>query len=357
MLVSTHLFHLLRQLREDQSPDWVLATVVTKVQSSYRQPGAMMLVHPEGQSLGLVSGGCLEADIRLNARKVLALDQGKCILYDDTEEGSNDENIAAELGLGCNGRVEILVQPLRAEQRKILLQLLDRMEHGQDSYLLQCFQSDSPSDLDALVLLDDRANVVARATERDSPNIEVERGEDSSVLSKHCIVSDADKSWSLNRHNHPIKLWVIGGGVDAQPLVKMAASLGWQVSVVDHRPAYGQELKFPLAAAFIRGRPEDLKQSIDADAVLLMSHNLRLDAAWLARIKSSTSLRYIGLLGPVSRKHEVLKQAKIDESSELIKVIHGPMGFDIGGDLPESVALSTLAECHQVLFKEDFRRK
>ncbi len=352
MLVSTHLFHLLRRLREDQSSEWILATVVTKFRSSYRQPGAMMLVHPDGQSLGLVSGGCLEADIRLNARKVLAFSQPKCILYDDTEEGSNDENIAAELGLGCNGRVEILVQPLKDSQRGILLQLLDRMEAGRDSYLLQCYQSDSPDDLNALALLDEYAELIAKATDTNLPDIE-----GITAIDSHKVVLATNQNWSLNRHNHPIKLWVFGGGVDVQPLVRMAASLGWQVTIVDHRPAYGAETDFPLAADFVRRRPEEFTQEVDADAALFMSHNLKLDAAWLAQVQESPSLRYIGLLGPVSRKQEVLELAEIDPSSAINEVLYGPMGFDIGGDIPESVALSTLAECHQVLFKQEPSRR
>lgn len=351
MLVSTHLCHLLRKLRDNQSTDWVIATVASKYRSSYRQPGAMMFVDPDGQSFGLVSGGCLEANIRLNARKVLALDRPKCILYDSTEDGAEDENVASELGLGCNGRVEILIQPLKSEQREVLLQLLDRMETGQDSFLLQCFKSDNPDDLNALMLLDGEFDLVNSATDISLPEL------DTSNSDKHQILLDGQKHWSLNGQAHPVKLWVVGGGEDAQPMVRLAATLGWKTTLLDHRPGHAREADFPLANRFVRQRPTDIEGAIDADAVLIMTHSLELDAAWLSRISGCEDIRYIGLLGPVERRREVFKLAEIDPDSGMHDLLRGPMGFDIGGDLPESVALSTLAQCHQALFQKELRRE
>jgi len=84
-----------------------------------------------------------------------------------------------------------------------------------------------------------------------------------------------------------------------------------------------------------------------------MSHNLAMDAAWLARLQSCKSLRYIGLLGPKDRREQVLQLAGIETQSPVHNLLHGPMGFDIGGDTPESIALSTLAQCHQVLFRPE----
>lgn len=342
MLVSTHLSYLLKQLQQNPSSGWVLATVVSKFRSSYRQPGAMMLVDPDGHSFGLVSGGCLEADIRLNARKVLASGQPKCVLYDSTDEGS----VAAELGLGCNGRVEVLVQPLMETQRVVLLELLQRIESGQDSYLLQCIESETPEELNALYLLDDLAQPISEASGSGLPKI------NDKDFSKHQLIHEGSRRWSLNRHNRPARLWVMGGGEDAQPLVRMAASMNWEVTLIDHRPAFAREADFPQVKRIIRQSPGDLDRGIDADAAIIMSHNLELDAGWLARLQGSKTLRYIGLLGPIERKQEVLELAGIGRDSSLDGLLRGPMGFDIGGDSPESVALSTIAQCHQVLFKE-----
>lgn len=347
MLVSTHLYQLLRELRNTNSDGWASATVVSKQRSSYRFPGAMMLINPEGESLGLVSGGCLEADIRLNARKVLAFGQSKTILYDSMDE----ENIAAELGLGCNGRVEVLVQPLSVQHRHLLLQLLERMEGGLTSYLLHCFRSQSPKDLNALTLLDDSGQPLDQVSQSAMPDMA-----GFTLDTKHQLLSEGQRSWSLSRYLPPINLWVLGGGVDAIPLVNMAVSLGWRVTLVDHRPAYAHENDFELAERVIRQRPEEFELPINANAAILMTHNLNLDAAWLKRLDDSRSLRYVGLLGPVDRRNEAIELAQLETSSGLLDILHGPMGFDIGGDIPESVALSTLAQCHQVLFKQELRR-
>jgi len=306
-----------------------------------------MLVAPDGRSFGLISGGCLEADIRLNARKVLAFDQARCILYDSMDE----ENIAAELGLGCNGRVEVLVQALAPAHRQLLLQLLDRMQAGANSFLLHCFRTNDPADLNALILLDEAGSPIANATQIELPALQ-----DSNLDQRHQMVSETVRTWSLNQHPPPVNLWVFGGGVDARPLVSLAASLGWRVTLVDHRPAYAREDDFPQAERFLRQGPGDLEAEVNADAAILMTHSLELDAAWLARLEGVGSLRYVGLLGPVDRKNEAIEIARISASSSLLAILHGPMGFDIGGDIPESVALSTLAQCHQILFAQDLRR-
>mgnify|MGYP003671821153 CR=1 FL=1 len=344
--ISTHLYYLLREFRNNPSDEWVSATVVSKQRSSYRLPGAMMLVNPDGINLGLVSGGCLEADIRLHARKVLAFNQARCILYDSMDEG----NIAAELGLGCNGRVEVLVQKLGATHQQLLIGLYERMDAGENSYLLHCIHSDTPEDMNALVLLDENAVVLANATQVEIPPIDADMPGKS-----HQVLADGNRRWSLSLYRPPINLWVFGGGVDARPLVSLAASLGWRVTLVDHRAAYAREADFPYAERIIRQHPEELDAEINADAAILMTHNLNQDAAGLARLESICTLQYVGILGPIDRKQEAIKIAQIGNSSPILNVLHGPMGFDIGGDIPESIALSTLAQCHQILFDQDKR--
>lgn len=347
MPVSSHFFHILKALRDNPSRNWVSATVVSKERSSYRLPGAMMLVDSDGDSLGLVSGGCLEADIRLNARKVQSMGQARCVLYDSLDEG----NIAAELGLGCNGRVEVLVQELESTHREVLIALLERMESGNSSYLLHCYQSDQPEDLKSLILLDESGTPLS-----DLSSIELPELPPLSPNRPHQLLSRQHQKWSLSFYRPPVNLWVFGGGVDAQPMVHLAASLGWRVTLVDHRPAYAREMDFPDVEIFVRERPEQFGGELNADAAILMTHNLNLDAAWLSRLSTVSSLRYIGILGPRDRKEEALAMAGIGQDSPLLDLLYGPMGIDIGGDIPESVALSTLAQIHQVFFQNDRRR-
>lgn len=341
--VSTNsLLDVLRGYRAgDHSQPWMLATVVTKYRSSYRKPGAMMLVDPLGRSIGLISGGCLEANIRLQARQVQVAGSPRCVVYDSMDE----DNIAAELGLGCNGRVQVLVQELTASHQRVLVALLEALESGKSYWLAQCFQSTNPEDLKALVLLDEQGKGVL--TSEGAPPVPALSLEE---CGNHQLISDGERDWSVNRQRAPVDFWVFGGGVDARPMVQLARQLGWKVTLVDHRVTHAREADFPEATAIVRSTPEQLTQPISADAAVLMSHNLSMDARWLAAL-ASLPLSYVGVLGPGERKRQVLEEAGLPLDSEFASRLHGPMGFDIGGDLPESIALSVLAQCHQVVFK------
>lgn len=344
---STHLFDILRRYREaDEGENWLAATLVSKHRSSYRLPGAMMLINPLGQSFGLISGGCLEANIREQARRVQAVKHALCPVYDTTDEDS----IAAELGLGCNGRVEVLIQELSEGCRAVLLQLLDRMENGASSYLLHCFSSGHQHELGQIALLDEKHNLLIAESNTELPDIS------KLPSARHQIVEDSGRRWSLNRHLAPLRLCVIGGGVDARPMVEIASKLGWQVTLVDHRISHARPQDFQGASRIVRQSPLELTEPLAFDAAVIMSHNLGLDAQWLQKLQHCETLRYLGLLGPVDRKHEVLRLADISPQSDFCERIYGPMGLDMGGDTPESVALSTLAQCHQVVFSHELGR-
>lgn len=148
-------------------------------------------------------------------------------------------------------------------------------------------------------------------------------------------------------------LLVFGGGVDAQPLVAIAAQLGWRVTLVDARAAYARQQHFPAAHKILRQSADQLEPALlsSIDAAIVMTHNIQMDADALAAIQQS-SARYTGLLGPNKRRQRVLSTANLTEDS-LTKPLAGPMGLNIGGELPESIALSILAECHAVLEQRD----
>lgn len=338
MTTGTDLLSLLHHYATcvDTEP-WLAATVVTKHRSSYRKPGALMLVDPLGRTFGLISGGCLEADIVLQGKKVLFDGQARLIVYDSTEEG----NIAAELGLGCNGRVGVLVQQLTPSHRDLLLSLRERLLQGIDSHLLQCFASDRPQDLAALVLLDETLKPLSMVETSPLPPL--------TGVENPGTITHGSQQWALTRQRAPVNLWIVGGGIDAEPVASLAAMLGWRVTVVDHRSVYARPNRFPTAERILRDTADDYAGNIDADALILMSHNLAMDAAWLARSKDAPRLQYIGLLGPTDRRDDVIVRSGLSSQERPCELIHGPMGFEIGGDLPESIALSVMAQCHQIL--------
>jgi xanthine dehydrogenase accessory factor len=337
---SASLYQLLQLYAQSaEQQHWFAATVVTKYKSSYRKPGAMMLVNHLGQGFGLISGGCLEANICLQARKVESFGRAAHIIYDSTDE----DNIAAELGLGCHGSVGILIQQLGDSHRSLLLQLLQRMQTGQTSYLLNCYSSAKAADLNALALYDQQGQLLASATDTALPEWPDQDG------GRHQLIASGEQQWSLCRHLPPVNLWLVGGGVDAVPVASMAALLGWRVTVLDHRASNARQQDFPQVERVIRQPPDQFQEPVSADAVIIMSHNVDLDAAWLNQLRGASQLQYIGLLGPVYRKAEVFALAGIEADDPLAARVYGPMGFDIGGDLPASVALSVLSQCHQVL--------
>lgn len=341
LTMGNHIYRILESYKAgDRSEHWFSATVVNKEGSSYRWPGALMLISPLGKTFGMVSGGCLEADIVRRAQNVYHKQQPEYVVYDSTQEG----NIAAELGLGCNGLVGVLVQQLGSAHEQLLLTMLNQLQDGHSPRLLQCYSDVEDGNVMAqMVLLDESGHVMNSTAEVPLPSIP-ELGS-----RKHAVINDGKREWAVAKYMAPPSLWVVGGGVDAQPMVDMAVLLGWRVTVVDHRTSYARVSDFSGAEHIIRDTPDNYCEDLDADAAIVMSHNLSIDAAWIKRFKDAKKLRYLGLLGPIFRKREVLELADVDSQSKFATSIYGPMGFDIGGDLPESIALSVISQCHAVL--------
>ena len=301
--------------------------------SVYRKAGAIMLFGGTGQQLGLLSGGCLEADIAINARKVLASGSPQKIIYD----GSDEDDISYRLGLGCGGSIHLLLQEARgsnnflgmvdlrealmASRRVLYCQRIPNGEYGTKSLVIDPLQT-VPPEFEPITSL---------------------------TTSQTTTISESE--WHITVANPPPTLLVVGAGVDAQPLVEIAAVLGWQVSVCDPRPANARLEHFPRAREILRCSPEELlsKGVCDGlDAAVIMSHNLSIDAEALLCL-SKVKISYLGLLGPTSRRQRVIEMTGLKEM-DLNVTLSGPAGLSLGGDLPESVALSILAECHATLY-------
>lgn len=343
-----HIFHLLRAYQEQSDDeDWYCAMVVTKSGSSYRRPGAMMLIHPLGKSYGLVSGGCLESDVVRRAQRIRNTGEADYVIY-DTED---DESFAASLGLGCNGIIGVLIQSVTPLHRSLLQLLTQRLHDKQTSYLVQCYQSSEALRRGEWLLLDQSGKILACT----DPALEFSEHEVASVdyqlAANHSVQQLGDNHWSITRVAPPVDLWVLGGGLDAQPLVEMAATLGWLVTLVDHRAGYARPAYFPKAQRILNMHPDQLNDAHElkyANAVICMTHNKNLDAAWMRQLSSIQPPVYISILGPKTRKLEVLAAAGVDQ--EFSSRVRGPAGLAIGGDLPESIALSVLSECHAAIF-------
>lgn len=296
--------------------DWALGTVVKTAGSAYRKAGAMMLFNSRQETFGLLSGGCLETDMLKHALLVMRSGQPQTLVYD-----ANDENnLSYHLCIGCGGKVHILLQPVSQSNDLGLDALAEALSQRQSGFYHQ-----SLTGPDAFFVPGD--------TQRKSQGW-------------------IDKGHLITPINPSPHLLILGGGADAQPLVNMGKELGWYISVSDPRATHAKAEQFPKADRLLRQTGKALQNYIKhqaVDAVVLMSHSVDIDAEGL-RALSQTAIRYAALLGPLHRYQEVLECSGLD-AEQLPCPVSAPAGFDIGGQLPESIALSILAECHAVLYK------
>ncbi len=148
----------------------------------------------------------------------------------------------------------------------------------------------------------------------------------------------------------PPALLVCGAGIDAVPVARLAIEMGWDCTVVDHRSGFANAERFPAACDVRLLQPDKLAANIDLqhiDAVIMMSHNLDHDRQYLAQVVAA-KISYIGLLGPRARRDRLLDDINFTNGEAGIHV-HGPAGLDIGAEMPESIALSIIAEIHAYL--------
>lgn len=310
---------------------WVLATVYQTKGSAYRKAGAMMLFNEYGQQLGLLSGGCLEADIKLHARKCMQNGDAVTIRYDSQDE----DDISCKLGLGCGGVIDVLLQPITPKNNYLdLVRVRKRLMTMRNLKYAQYLPNPANSASTSRIL-----------EEHDGLNPPID------CMSS--IIGQRNDRWFVSVIKPPPHILVVGGGYDTCPLAAVASMLGWHTTVCDPRPANARQEHFLSVNKIIRCQPENIAQHTDmatVDGIIIMSHNVRLDAKALSLAHRSEA-RYIALLGPSHRKQRVLQIARLNENDFAAR-IHGPAGFDIGAQTPESIALSILAECHSVLFAE-----
>jgi len=299
--------------------EWVLGTVYKTEGASYRKAGAMMLFNSKGQQFGMLSGGCLESDIHIHARQVMDSGRAQTLCYD----GSDEDDLSFQLGIGCGGTVYIMLQKIHENSE--FLQL-DKIYHA----------------------------LQARQSSYYSQHIPTSLGETVSHFSpvtapppKLGLIEEVDSQSLVTKIDPDPHLLVVGGGMDARPLVSIAHELGWYVSVWDSRPANARREFFLSADKILNFPVEALHQYVvdkKVNAAVLMTHNIFLDAQALQQLHQA-DLQYLALLGPVNRRDKVFKEAQLNQA-DLSLPLAAPAGLDLGGELPEGIALSILAECH-----------
>lgn len=308
----------------------ILATVVDVVGSGYRRPGARMLIGADGRALGTVSGGCLEADVLERATNVLTSGKPEIITYDTTR----DENSVFGLSMGCRGVIRILLQTVSGDDEFLagVATAFASRRHFETAVVIG---TSSASFMLGQRIQSDQFVAAGLAVSGVKP-----------TFSESRIVSTEAAEFFVETIAPPVRLVVFGGGFDAPPVARFARQLGWTVAVVDHRPAFLTSERFPDSELFA-GSADDLPADFFADensVAVVMTHNYDRDLRLLPRILHAP-FKYVGALGPKKRTEKILADAAIDEFPRL----HAPVGLDIGGDSPETIALAVIAEIHAAL--------
>jgi len=339
---------------QQQGKQTALATVVHVDGSSYRRPGARMLVTVDGELTGAISGGCLEGDALRKALYVMSEGRTMLVTYD-----TNDEDDAKlGMGLGCNGIIQVLIEPVDPTKNDNPIDLLKAIiAKRQQAILVTLFSLDKKLAQPGTCLL---------VTEDD--NI---RGintclNDILIAEAKQVLNTRQSSFrnftSENQHLTAFVEWitpsislVIGGaGNDVIPLVEMAEILGWNVTLVDGRPAYAKKERFSPTCQVVLARPEEVLSNIFIDeqtVFVLISHNYNYDLALLRQLIKK-DIAYIGLLGPRKKFERMLNELEeegIRLTEKQLTVIHSPVGLDIGAESPEEIALSIVSEIKAVL--------
>ncbi|HUB20283.1 MAG TPA: XdhC family protein [Acidobacteriaceae bacterium] len=318
-----------------------LATVIAVEGSAYRRPGARMLLTASGQRAGTVSGGCLEAEIAKKAWWLTA--QGPSL---QRYSSFFDDDGDMPYGLGCGGTILVLLE--RGEAAAQSLEALRRSVEERTVSVIVTRLTAGPTGTQ--VILDHAGAVV------------FERDPDSSVTAMarealHNGQSQQANGFFFEVIAPPPALILFGAGDDVQPLVEYTAVLGWHVIVADDRANLARGERFPRAAA-VENLDAALMQAAAETAAVIMSHSYEQDRKVLRGLLAK-ELKYIGLLGPRRRTERLVGEIAPElglGTAECMERLHTPVGLDLGGHSPASIALSIAAELQAVFAGREARK-
>lgn len=310
----------------------VLVTLVRAQGSSYRRPGARLLLNENGEYAGTISGGCLESEIIRKAAWMVrsgARVERYSTMFDDTYE--------IPFGLGCGGIVDLLLEPADTPECAALMRAMESSLMGQDSVVVTWLPDESRQ-LRRAVLVEGMIRFASEGL-----------GEKKLQCAQTLRAGEEYEGRFVEEIRAPQRLFVMGAGDDAKPLVNMASLLGWSVIVADGRRQLARAERFPAAEKVIS---QDLSNlSIKApDAVVIMTHSYEQDREILTSLLPIAP-RYLGVLGARHRSALLVSEVapKIGLSvAECCDRIYAPVGLDLGGDGPEAIALAIVSEAQAV---------
>ncbi len=334
----------------------VLATVVHVEGSSYRQPGARMLITEDGKLTGAISGGCLEGDALRKALLALQYSKPMLVTYDTMDE----DDAKLGIGLGCNGIIKILIEPINKNDKNNCIAIFKTILSNRQNAVIATVFADERNYADhpgTCFLQMEDGNIISNSKNDVSKN-ELINDAYNALLNKKASF----KKYQFQQKNYhaffefiqpEISLIIFGAGNDVIPLVNFCSVLGWQTTVIDGRHNYVTKERFPNATKLLISRPAAALQHLPVDhqtVFLLMTHNYNYDIAMLQQLVHTDSV-YIGMLGPrkkAERMFAELNEKGIFLNEEQHAKIFAPVGLDIGAETSEEIALSIITEIKKV---------
>lgn len=329
-----------------------LATVVRVEGSSYRQPGARMLVTETGQLTGAISGGCLEGDALRRALLAIEQQQNKLVTYDT----SNEDDIEFGVQLGCNGIVHILFEPINDSEPNNPLFLLEQLASKRENAVVTVlFSLDRTKKQPGTCML-------YRDTDQFTNGISIDPFKEH-ILQALAVGASVSTQIELDGNGvealiefvpPPVRLVIAGAGNDTMPLVELASLLGWEQIVVDGRKTHATTKRFPNAKEVWVIKAAELTKTITPDnytVYALMTHNYNYDLEVLKNLLLIDPV-YVGILGPKKKFERMMDDLAGDNitiTEDQLQFIHTPVGLDIGAETSEEIAVSIIAEIKAVL--------
>ena len=331
---------------EGAGGECVLVTVVGTRGSSYRSPGARMLILPDGSRIGAVSGGCLEGELCRRAHWWTSKSPAVLKTFDTSTQEDNEG-----FGLGCGGGIDLLLERL---DRDAMLERLPGEATATHPLLAQAHVTESREAGALAVVLEATIGSGLRVGERFVRENAREYPEIGSLL-RRCVETGYSFAAELREGTlagcrlffesltPPVQLLVCGAGTDAEPVVVQATALGWSVVVLDQRADFARATRFPKAEGVIVARDAAALEGVRLDgrtAAIVMSHSFAQDTFFLEWLLAQP-LGYLGVLGSRRRTLDLLARLGHDA---MPAEVHAPAGLDIGAETPEQIALSILSE-------------
>jgi xanthine dehydrogenase accessory factor len=325
-----------------------LATVVKVRGSSYRSPGARMLITDDGKWIGSISGGCLEGDALRKARQVMSDGKPMTVTYDTREESNQNLGI----GLGCNGVIDVLIEPIDVSSENNPIALFERFLDTKEPLALGTIYSGPTGAGEKIILHANGASLDAFSNTDLSRQVHqelVQLFDSKKSFAKAFFSAGEEIEVFLELIQPTVSLIIFGGGFDARPVSQLAKSLGWDVQVTDECVAHIAPIFFPDADKLSLCHRDFIDRDFNVTAFtacILMSHNYEYDRDVLKKLLK-TETPYIGILGPRKRFDKMLVEFDaqgLTLSSEDIHRIHSPIGLDIGAETPDEIAISIIGE-------------